>query len=186
MTGNLSLRDRALLLGVAVLALYGLAAVLWFMKFDRDWSKSMKAYDSAVKTYRKETALIAKRDSLQARYDEEQEKIPTLSDEEPADTRWMAALTTLAEENNVAISGKKPGREEQEDVLNKLEVELEWTASLQCLVKFLYALESAQDAMFDVRALGVAASGRNTGYLKGKMTVCCAYLRGEEEKGKAK
>ena len=186
MMGNLSLRERAILLGCVVLVLYFLAAIMWFMKFDRDWTKSMKTYESAVKTYRKEAALIAKRDSLQAQYDEEQEKIPTLSDDEPADTRWMAALTTLAEKNNVAISGKKPGREEQEDVLNKLEVELEWTASLQSLVKFMYELESAQDAMFDIRSIGIAASGRNTGYLKGKMTVCCAYLREDEEKGKAK
>ncbi len=185
MTGKLSLRDRALLLGVVVLALYGLAAILWFMKFDRDWSKSVKNYESAVKTFSKEAALIAKRDALQAQYDEEQEKIPVLDDEEPADTHWMAALTALAGENNVSISGKKPGREEQEDVLNKLEVELEWTASLKSLVNFMYALETAPDAMFDVRSLGVATSGRNTGFLKGKMTVCCAYSRGEEQ-GKVK
>ena len=48
--GNLSLRDRAILLSVVVLALYGLAAVLWFMKFQRDWTKSAKEYDTAVKT----------------------------------------------------------------------------------------------------------------------------------------
>ncbi len=185
MMGNLSLRDRAILLGGVVLVLYFIAAAMWFMKFDREWAKSVKTYESAVKTYRKEVALITKRDSLQAQYDEEKENIPTLSDDEPADTRWMAALTTLAEKNNVAISGKKPGKEEQEDVLNKLEVELEWTASLKSLVNFMYALETAPDAMFDVRSLGVATSGRNTGFLKGKMTVCCAYSRGEE-KGKVK
>jgi len=183
MTGNLSLRDRAILLGVVVLALYGLAVVLWFMKFDRDWSKSIKSYESAVKTYRREAALIAKRDALQAQYEEEQEKIPVLPEDSPSDTHWMALLTGLAEKHHVSISGKKPGKEEQEDVLSKLEVEVEWTASLSSLVKFLYALETAERAMFDVRSIGVATSGRNTGYLKGKMTICCAYLR---EEGKDK
>ena len=48
--GKLSLRDRAILLAIVVLALYGLAAILWFMKFERDWTKSAKAYESAVKT----------------------------------------------------------------------------------------------------------------------------------------
>ena len=41
--GKLSLRDRAILLAVVVLALYGLAAILWFMKFERDWTKSARA-----------------------------------------------------------------------------------------------------------------------------------------------
>ena len=181
--GNLSLRDRAIVLVVAVLALYGLAVIMWFMKFDRDWTKAIRSYESAVKTYRKETMLISKRDVLQAQYEEEQEKIPVLSEDSPSDTHWMAMLTAMAERNNVAISGKKPGKEEHEDVLSKLDVEIEWTASLGSLVKFMHALETADHAMFDVRSIGVATSGRNTGYLKGKMTICCAYLR---EEGKDK
>ena len=179
MSVGLSLRDRAILCGVGVLALYGLATAMWFMKFDREWKKSVRTYEAAVKTFRKETALIAKKGELQAQYEEEQEKIPVLTGDEPADTAWLEQLSTLADDYHVYVSGRKAGREEQEGVLNRLEIELEWDASLECLVKFLYALETAEHAMFDVRSIGVAASGRNTGRLKGKMTICCAYLREE-------
>ena len=181
--GKLSLRDRAILLAIVVLALYGLAAILWFMKFERDWTKSAKAYESAVKTYRKEAGLIAKRDDLQRQYEEEEEKIPVLAENELANATWMGRLGSLASECNVAVSRQNYGKEEQEGVLNKLEIDLEWTASLQSLVKFLYTLETADHAMFDVRSLGISNSGKNTGYLKGKMTICCAYLR---EEGKDK
>ena len=184
--GKMSLRDIAIVLAVVVLALYGLAAVLWFMTLERDWAKSAKAYDAAVKTYRKEANLIARRDELQQQYQEEEEKIPVLGENELANATWMGRLGSIASENNVAVSRQNYGKEEQEGVLNKLEIDLEWTASLQSLVKFLYALETADHAMFDVRSIGVSNSGKNTGYLKGKMTICCAYLREEEEEAKGK
>ena len=181
--GNLSLRDRAIMLSVVVLALYGLAAVLWFMKFERDWTKSAKAYESAVKTYRKEAGLIAKRDDLQRQYEEEEEKIPEREENELANVLWQRRLSAIADDSNLTVNRQNYGKEEQEGVLNKLEIDIEWTASLQSLVKFLHALETADHAMFDVRSIGISNSGKNTGYLKGKMTICCAYLR---EEGKSK
>ena len=106
-----------------------------------------------------------------------------LAENELANATWMGRLGSLASECNVAVSRQNYGKEEQEGVLNKLEIDLEWTASLQSLVKFLYTLGPADHAMFDVRSLGISNSGKNTGYLKGKMTICCAYLR---EEGKDK
>ena len=174
-----SLKEKAILLGLVVLALYGLAAVLWFMKFYREWKKSIAAYEKSVVAYQRERKLISRKGELQAQYEEEQEKIPVLTGNELANAAWMGRLGTLAGDHNVAISRQNYGKEEQEGVLNKLEIDLEWTASLQCLVKFLYALETEDHAMFDVRSIGISAAGKNTGYLKGKMTVCCAYLREE-------
>ena len=182
--GNLSLRDRAILLSVVVLALYGLAAVMWFMKFQRDWTKSAKEYDTAVKTYQRERNLIGKRASLEEEYREEEEKIPELEENELANVLWQRRLSAIADDSNLTVNRQNYGKEEQEGVLNKLEIDLEWTASLQSLVKFLYTLETADHAMFDVRSIGISNSGKNTGYLKGKMTICCAYLRDDEEKGK--
>ncbi len=182
--GNLSLRDRAILLTVVVLALYGLAAVMWFMKFQRDWTKSGKDYETAVKTYQRERNLIGKRAALEEEYREEEEKIPELEENELANVLWQRRLSELAGDSNLTISRQNYGKEEQEGVLNKLEIDIEWTASLQGLVKFLHSLETADHAMFDVRSIGISSSGKNTGYLKGKMTICCAYLRSDEEKGK--
>ena len=166
--GKLSLRDRAILLAIVVLALYGLAAILWFMKFERDWTKSAKAYESAVKTYRKEAGLIAKRDDLQRQYEEEEEKIPVLAENELANATWMGRLGSIASENNVAVSRQNYGKEEQEGVLNKLEIDLEWTASLQSLVDKLSAsgvkfsdaqIVQIKDAI--VKAYGAMAGAAN-------------------------
>ena len=181
MTGGMSLRDRAILLGMAVFLLYVLAAVLWFVKFDKEWKISAKRYDTAVTTNRMERALIAKRGMLQAKYDEEQAKIPVLSMERGADTHWSRVIESLAEKNNVKVS-LLSGKEERKDILNKYEIPLSWEASLSSLLKFLYALETEQTAMFDVTQMDVKAQrGRKAGYLAGNMVVCCAYLRGEEE-----
>ena len=101
----------------------------------------------------------------------------------------MGRLGGMATEHNVSVTSQNYGKEEQEGVLNKLEIDLVWTASLESLVKFMYALETADHAMFDVRSITISNLGKNTGYLKGKMTICCAYLREddeEEEKGKSK
>jgi hypothetical protein len=184
--GNLSLRDRAILMSVIVLALYGLAAVLWFTKFQREWTKSAKGYAESVKTYQREKNLIARRGSLEESYLEEEEKIPVLAENELANATWMSRLGTMAKDCNVSVSKQNYGKEEQEGVLNKLEIDLEWTASLKSLVTFMHALETADHAMFDVRSIGISNSGKNTGYLKGKMTICCAYLREEEGKGNSK
>jgi len=184
--GKLSLRDQAILLAVVVLILYGVAAVLWFTKFSREWKKSGSAYETAVKTCQKERNLIARRGALEEAYLAEEEKIPVLAGSELANAKWMERLGALSKERNVAITRQNYGKEEQEGVLNKLDIDIDWTASLECLVKFMYALETADHAMFDVRSITISNVGKNTGYLKGKMTICCAYLREEEEKGKSK
>lgn len=181
MTGGMSLRDRAILLGLAVFLLYVLAVVMWFMKFDQEWKIAAKQYNTAVTTNRIERALIAKRGELQSKYDEEQAKIPMLAMEKGADTHWSRVIESMAEKNNVKVELRQ-GKEERKDVLNKYEIPLNWEASLNSLLKFLYALETEQTAMFDVTQVDVKAQrGRRTGYLTGNMIVCCAYLRGEEE-----
>ena len=49
-------------------------------------------------------------------------------------------------------------------------------ASLEALVKFMHALDSAEDGMFDVKSLSVKPSNKK-GYLKGSLSLTCAYMR---------
>ena len=58
-------------------------------------------------------------------------------------------------------------------------IEVKYEASLERLVEFLYALEHAEDAMFDVRDIDI--SSKNTGYLSGKLTLTCAYMKGSSK-----
>ena len=51
---------------------------------------------------------------------------------------------------------------------------------LEPLVKFLYELEHAEEAMFDVQSLVIRPSSHK-GFLKGSFTLACAYMRGDVE-----
>ena len=55
-----------------------------------------------------------------------------------------------------------------------------WEASISALVKFMHALESEKEAMFDVREISVKPSSHK-GYLTGSFKLACAYMRGEKE-----
>jgi hypothetical protein len=51
--------------------------------------------------------------------------------------------------------------------------------SLLRLVEFLYAVNTVEDAMMDVREIEInAARGKNAGALHGKIVLTCAYLKG--------
>lgn len=57
-------------------------------------------------------------------------------------------------------------------------IEVKYDAALGRLVAFLYALNTANGAMLDVRDLDITA--KNNGWLSGKFTLTCAYMKQSE------
>jgi hypothetical protein len=55
-----------------------------------------------------------------------------------------------------------------------------WEATITSLVKFMHALETEKDAMFDIREISVKPSSRK-GFLTGSFKLACAYMRNEEK-----
>ena len=105
--------------------------------------------------------------------------MPMFEDGKATDTTWRGKVEALAKENLVQIHQIEHGKEiETGDVL-QLPIEIKsFEASLEALVKFMHALDSADDGMFDVKSLSVKPSNKK-GYLKGSLSLTCAYMRGD-------
>ena len=176
---GMSRRDRAIVAGIAVVVLYGIAALLWFNGREEAWRKSRKAYDAARKQLAKENRLIAEKNDWLAKSQEVSVKMPTAEEGESTETRWQRLLEKLAEENGVHIQGEQPKPEEEHGGVWEMPIEVKFEAALERVVKFLYALDNAEGGMFDVRDLDI--SSRNNGFLSVKFTLTCAYMKGSSK-----
>ena len=169
-------RQRALVAGAVMAALYGLVALMWFSGREDAWAKSRKAYEKAERQYAGECALIAKRGEWQARAEEVAVKMPVAETGESTQTRWQRILERIAAENSVSIQSEQPKAEEEHGGVWELPIEVKYEAALGKLVGFLYALTTEEGAMLDVRDLEITA--KNNGWLSGKFTLTSAYMRG--------
>lgn len=179
MKEGLSLRDRALLIIIGIVILYVVAALFWIMSVQHKWTVSLKKYRDAVKKYDRENALIAQTDRWNMEYLSEKEKMPMFPDGMDVDTHWMNMMDTLATTNYISISRRQNGKEVSKGDVFEMPVEVSsWEGSLECLVKFLWDVQSNGQSMMDVSAITMRPSQKK-GFLKGSFTLTCAYMRGE-------
>ena len=186
-----SMKDKAALAIAGIMLLYVVGGFLWFKALTdkgSGWNRSQRQYADAVKKYRNERALIARRTYWEDAYESERSKMPMFPEGETVGTHWMGRMDALATENHISISSRQSGKEEEVGDVYELPVDVKgWEAALDPLVKFLFALEHAEEAMFDVKSIEMRPSSHK-GYLKGSFTLNCAYMRGdveEEEKEEA-
>lgn len=170
-------RERAVLAVVLVVVLYAVAVLMWFMGREDAWAKSRKGYERAARQLAIENKLIAKRSSWLERAETESLKMPVAEEGESTQTRWQRMLEKVAGEYSIRIVSEQPKAEEEHGGVWELPIEVKYEASLVRLVEFLYALNTAEGAMFDVRDLDISA--KNNGVLSGKFTLTCAYMKGD-------
>ncbi len=179
-----SMKDKAVLAIVGMTMLYAVGGFLWFKALaDKasDWNRSQRKYAEAVKTYQRERALIARKAYWNDAYEEEREKMPMFPEGENVGTHWLGRMDSIASENHISISSRQSGKEVEVGDVYELPVEVKsWEAGLEPLVNFLFALEHAEEAMFDIRAIDIRPSSHK-GFLKGQFTLTCAYMRGDVE-----
>ena len=207
MSGAKSRRDRmAIAIGVVAL-LYAFAAFLWATGRSLAWVAARRNYEREVKTLQREKALIADREHWEERAEEARQRMPHVDADERIEktaARWERVIERLAAEHHVNVGKglkalpfeKKSEKEEEEnpDGVLEMPVEVKYeNTSLQRLVEFLYAVNKSEDAMMDVRDIDISVQGsKNTGALRGKIVLTCAYLKGDESeeedtpKGKTK
>ena len=174
---NKSLREKAVLAVVGVVALYAVAVGLWFMSQEDAWKKSAKAYDKAKKTYEAERKLIGERQKWNDAYEEEKAQMPTFAFGKATDTTWLQKLDELAEKHHISISQRQPGKEVEKGDVLELQIEVRnWEGALESLVKFMHELENTSEGMFDVGYLYFKPSSKK-GYMRGSFTLTCAYMR---------
>ena len=168
--------ERIVVVAAAVLGAYAFAVILWFTVFSRSWSDAAKRFERTRATYERERRTIAEREMWEERYEEEAAQIPVVADGQGVDTKWMSEMDDLAKKHHVFVSERKPGRPEEMGDMMQTTVDVKWTAALESLVKFMYALENADSGKFDVQSISFSP-GKRQGYLGGSLTLTCIYKR---------
>lgn len=196
MPGSKSRQSRMFIAIVVVVVLYALAALLWFTGRNMAWTRARKGYEDELKTFNREQALIAQRRDWEARDKEARDRMPHVDADEKIEkvaVRWERVIERLAAEYHVNVGRKlnaqtpekNDGKEEKIlEGVQEMPVVVNYdNTSLQRLVEFLYAVNTAEDAMMDVRELEIGAKSKNMGALSGKIVLTCAFLEDDESAG---
>ena len=174
---NLSLKEKAIIAILGMIALYVFAVVLWFTSQESAWKRAAKNYAKAKTTYENECRLIREKQKWNDAYEDEKAQMPTFDIGKSTDTTWLQKMDELAEKHHIVITQRQSGKElEKGDVL-ELPIEVRnWEGALESLVRFMHELENTSDGMFDIGSLNFRPSSKR-GYLKGSFTLTCAYMR---------
>ena len=171
-----TLREKAIMAMLGVVALYAFAVILWFVSAESSWKKAAKAYDKAKKTYQNEVKLIGEKRKWTEAYENEKATMPIFEAGKATDTTWRRKLDEIAAKHHIVISAQTGKEVEAGDVL-ELPIEVKsWEGCLESLVKFMHELENTNDGMFDITQLNFKPSSKK-GYLRGSFTLNCAYMR---------
>ena len=186
MNNSLTLKQKAVVATLAVVALYVGAVLFWFVSAEKTWKKSAAAYRNAKSNYEKETRLIGEKGYWEEACEKEQAAMLMFDTDKATDTTWLQKTDEVAASNLVQVTSRKSQEEASTEVgenVRVLPITASWDASLQALVKFMYSLENSDEGLFDFAKLVFKPSAKK-GYLKGTFTVNCAYRRGKVEKAK--
>ena len=175
---NPQLKQKALLAMLATVLLYALAAMLWFTTCESSWKKSSKQYNREKSRFEAEEELISRKREWNERYEAAKAAMPMFEAGKATDTTWLKKVDDLAKEKLVQLSQLQAGEENESGDVLELPIEANFEASLEALVKFMHALENSEDGMFDIASISMKPSSKR-GYLKGSMSITCAYMRGE-------
>ena len=178
---NLSRRDRMIAAVFGVVAMYAVAACMWFMGQEQAWKVASRKHDAAVKKTHDEKNLIAQRAEWNDAYEAEREKMPVFSVEaKDVDTHWLSRMDAIAQNCNVGISQRQAGEQIVAGDVYELPIDVKrWEATITSLVKFMHSLEAEKEAMFDIREISIKPSSHK-GFLSGNFKLACAYMRGED------
>ena len=172
-----TLREKAILAILGVIALYAFAGLLWFVSAESSWKKAAKAYDKAKRAYEAEVKLIGEKRKWVDAYENEKATMPTFESGKATDTTWRRKLDEIAARHNIVIASAQTGAEVEAGDVLELPIEVRsWEGSLEALVRFMHELENTNDGMFDITQLNFKPSSKR-GYLRGSFTLNCAYMR---------
>ena len=171
------LKEKAAIAIVGVVILYAVAVAMWFMNAESSWKRAAKRYNAAADKYEKEKKLISETRKWDELYETEKAAMPMFTAGKATDTTWRSRIEQLAKDNLVQIYQIEHGKEVETGDVLQLPIEIKsFESSLEALVKFLHALDSADGGMFDVKTLSVKPSSKQ-GYLRGSFSLTCAYMR---------
>ena len=75
----MTLKQKAVFAALAVVGLYAVAALTWFLSAESAWKKAARRYGQAKAPYLKEERLIADKAKWDAAYETEKAAMPTFA-----------------------------------------------------------------------------------------------------------
>ena len=177
-----SLRDKAVMATLGVIVLYALAVLIWFGSASQAWKDAARSYDRKKRKFQSEEALIAREAELSDEYEQKKSQMVTFEAGKDVDITWRRKIDALRDRHHVTYSTLTPGTKiEAEEVLefpvnvNNLE------CSLKSLVGLMHDIENTDDGTFAITRLELKPNPRKLGYLRGSLTLNCAYMEEKEE-----
>lgn len=177
---ELGLKEKAMTAVVAVVVMYAVAVGVWFLSAQSAWRRAGNKYAEQQRRFAKEEKLISERDRWDRRYESAKAAMPMFDLDKATDTTWLRRVEDLARTNLVMITKIDHGKEIEGGEVLELPIESDWEASLEALVKFMHALENSESGMFDIKELSIKPIANKPGYLRGTMSLTCAYMRKTE------
>ncbi len=182
MSSSASRRERAVTAMLVVALVYAATAGFWFAKQNAAWKKAANAYEAARSKYEKECELISREKECEEEYEAERMKMRTFREGRATDTEWVGIIDEIAASNHIQISSLQANAEVVAGEVLELPVEVKsWEGALESLVKFMYEVETTTRGMFDFGYISFQPG--KPGYFRGKFTLTCAYVRGNESDG---
>lgn len=172
---RMSRRDRALIAGVAVALLYGVAAMMFVMKFRPQWRSAEKNYRTKVEELAKQKALIAETPAWIERAEQTRLQMPEVEEDESTQVRWQTIHDSLVKKYHLTTPRESMRPEVEQGDVWEMPLDATFEASLVRLVEFIHALGEVEGAQFDVSELDI--SPKSNGYLSGRYTLTCAYMK---------
>jgi len=177
---EMGLKEKALMAIIGVVVLYAIATAIWFLSAEKSWRSAAKKYDREQKTFEKEEKLISEKRRWSEAYEAEKSAMPMFDIGQATDTTWLRKVEAIARTNLVLITQIDAGKEVQVDNVLELPIEVKnLEGSLEALVKFMHELENSEEGMFDIKAINLQPNKSKPGYLKGSLSLTCAYMRND-------
>lgn len=174
-----SQHEKAMLAIVAILLLYAGIGVS-FRRRMADISDLKAARERAKRELADKQALVARRAEWAESYEAKAPAMPVFKPDERVETHWRMVLNRLAEANQVTLIKSQASPEREVGGVYEMTIDCDCESTLETLIPFLHAIYS-EGAMLDVRKLSMRPqTGKGGGGLRTSFTLCCAYMRAEE------
>lgn len=173
---------------IAVCAAAGIG-LLWFLTFLYWMVAGADSLDTAERNWRtaeekrrKEESLISKEKYWRQTYETARARMPEFEEGSDLSTHWLDLVGRIAADNGLEIKSIKSirGKEGETSVGDVFEQQIEigkWEATLENLVRTMYAFQTAEGQMIDIRKMTVQPNSARRGFVGGSLVLTCAYTR---------
>lgn len=176
---NLSRREMVMAVVTLLIVVVG-GTLLLGRPLGTKWKNAAVQRQRLADENRLSARLIRQREEVSTKLDTIRSRLPRFKPGQPVTAELLKTVKRLADENQVAITRIEPDQEKQVGDLSEVAIDCQWDATLEGMVKFLYAVQ-VQGAILDIRQITVAPAQSAAGRLKGNFTVFCAFSRTEDD-----